>query len=78
MKKPLASLYTNLKISKWDIPELRKLLEEIIPENNFFEDYEVEYNFGKEGRKKLFLNAREIFQENNRISTNSACNSKTK
>lgn len=46
----------------WDIPELRKLLEEIIPESSFFEDYEVEYKFVNGERKKLLLNAREIFQ----------------
>ncbi len=48
----------------WDIPKLRKLLEEIIPENNFFEGYEVEYNFNN-SKLKLLLNAREIFQGDN-------------
>lgn len=52
----------ELENGNWDIPELRKLLEEIIPANTFFEDYEVEYNFKNGGRKKLILNAREIFQ----------------
>ncbi len=65
-EKTIGKFIYELEDSKWDIPELRKLLEEIIPENNFFEDYEVEYNFGKGIRKKLFLNARQIFQENNK------------
>lgn len=52
----------ELDNNNWDIPKLRKLLEEIIPDNSFFEDYEVEYEFGKGNRKKLLLNAREIFQ----------------
>ncbi len=52
----------ELDDKKWDKPELRKLLEQIIPKHNFFENYEVEYNFANEGRKKLFLNARQIFQ----------------
>ena len=52
----------KLQGNAWDIPKLRELLEEIIPESNFFEDYEVEYNFVNEGKKKLLLNAREIFQ----------------
>ena len=51
----------DLQDNNWNIPELRILLEEIIPQNNFFENYEVNYNF-KDGKKKLFLNAREIFQ----------------
>ena len=52
----------DLQDSNWDIPKLRKLLEEIIPESSFFEDYEVEYKFSNGNRKKLLLNAREIFQ----------------
>ncbi len=52
----------DLEDKNWDIPELRRLLEEIIPEATFFEAFEVEYNFKRAGRKKLFLNAREIFQ----------------
>ncbi|HCY75150.1 MAG TPA: chemotaxis protein CheR [Ignavibacteriales bacterium] len=52
----------ELEDNNWDIPELRKLLEEIIPDATFFEDFEVEYNFKKRGRKKILLNAREVFQ----------------
>jgi two-component system CheB/CheR fusion protein len=52
----------ELEDNHWDIPELRKLLEEIIPEATFFEAFEVEYNFKKGGRKKILLNAREVFQ----------------
>ncbi len=48
--------------NNWDIPKLRILLEEIIPENNFFENYEVIYNLPKGGKKKLLLNARGIFE----------------
>ena len=52
----------ELEDNNWDIPELRKLLEEIIPEETFFEAFEVEYKFKKGGKKKLLLNAREVFQ----------------
>jgi two-component system CheB/CheR fusion protein len=53
----------ELDNKKWDIPELRELLEQIIPQNNFFEDFEVEYDFANAGKKKLLLNARRmIFQ----------------
>jgi two-component system CheB/CheR fusion protein len=51
--------------NNWDIPKLRILLEEIIPENNFFENYEVIYNLPKGGKKKLLLNARGIFEGDN-------------
>lgn len=52
----------ELEDGNWDIPELRILLEEIIPEKTVFEDYEVEYKFKDGNSKKLILNAREIFQ----------------
>ena len=51
----------ELDNKNWEIPQLRELLEEIIPKHNFFEDYEVEYNFVNAGREKLLLNARQIF-----------------
>jgi two-component system CheB/CheR fusion protein len=47
----------------WDIPVLRKLLEEILPENNVFNDFEVEHKFPGIGFKKMLLNARRIYQE---------------
>ncbi len=46
---------------KWEIPRLRELLEQIIPQRNVFEDFEVEYDFADAGRKQLILNARQIF-----------------
>jgi two-component system CheB/CheR fusion protein len=54
------SIFT-LDGNKWEIPLLRELLEEIIPKQNLFEDYEMEYDFGNEGKKKLVLNARQMF-----------------
>jgi two-component system CheB/CheR fusion protein len=45
---------------QWDIPGLRELLERIIPENNFFEGYEVEHRFPDIGFRKMLLNARKI------------------
>ena len=48
--------------SSWDIPALRKLIEEILPENTVFNDFEVEQKFPGIGSKKMLLNARRIFQ----------------
>lgn len=47
----------------WDIPSLQKLLEEILPENNVFNDFEVEHEFPGIGHKKMLLNARRIYQD---------------
>ncbi len=45
---------------QWDIPRLRQLLEEIIPQNTFFDDFEVEHDFPVIGPKTMLLNARRI------------------
>lgn len=60
--KTVGKFIYELEDNAWDIPKLRELLEQILPQHNYFEDYEVEYNSVKAGRKKLVLNAREIFQ----------------
>jgi two-component system CheB/CheR fusion protein len=44
----------------WQIPQLRELLERIIPQRNIFEDYEFEHNSATAGRKRLLLNARQM------------------
>ncbi len=45
---------------KWDMPQLRRLLEHLIPQQNVFEDFAIEYEFALGGKKTLHLNAREI------------------
>ncbi len=50
---------------QWDIPELRKLLEELLPQNTSFQDFEIEHNFPTIGRKIMRLNARRVFQGDN-------------
>jgi two-component system CheB/CheR fusion protein len=48
---------------QWDIPTLRKLLGEILPHNEKFEDFEVEHEFPDVGHKRMLLNARKIVQQ---------------
>jgi PAS domain-containing protein len=45
---------------QWDIPALRKLLEDILPKNTFFKGFEVAHDFPSIGRKVMILNARQI------------------
>lgn len=52
---------------QWDIPRLRQLLEDILPKNTSFEDFEVEYDFESVGRKTMMLNARKIYREKNTV-----------
>lgn len=48
---------------QWDIPRLRELLEEILPGNTHFKNFEVDHVFPGIGRKVMLLNARRIYQE---------------
>jgi PAS domain S-box-containing protein len=48
---------------QWDIPALRELLEEIIPNNAHFNDFEVDHEFPAIGKKTMLLNARRIYRE---------------
>jgi two-component system CheB/CheR fusion protein len=53
-------LLYELGDGQWDIPKLRELLEKIIPRNTSFQDFEVEHDFPKIGKKSMLLNARRI------------------
>ena len=48
---------------QWDIPALRELLEEIVPQNTCFNNFEVDHEFPRIGRKRVLLNARRIYRE---------------
>jgi two-component system CheB/CheR fusion protein len=48
---------------QWDIPDLRELLEEILPKNSFFDNYMVEHDFPNIGHRKMRLNARRILSK---------------
>jgi diguanylate cyclase (GGDEF)-like protein/PAS domain S-box-containing protein len=47
----------------WDIPELRKLLEEVMPERREFRDFQVEHDFQQIGVRTMLVNARQVVQE---------------
>ncbi|MEK7643089.1 MAG: hypothetical protein AAB372_01410 [Patescibacteria group bacterium] len=53
---------------QWDIPALRKLLEDILPKNTFFKGFEVAHEFPSIGRKVMILNARRIYFKENAAS----------
>ena len=56
-------LLYELGDGQWDIPKLRLLLENIIPEQGVMEDYEVEHEFPGIGHRTMRLNARQVFYE---------------
>ena len=45
---------------QWNIPALRKLLDDILPKNTFFKGFEVAHEFPFIGKKVMILNARQI------------------
>ncbi len=53
-------LFYKLGDNQWDIPKLRKLLEKILPRDQKFENFEVEHDFPRVGRRKMILNGRKI------------------
>ncbi len=53
------SLY-KLGNGQWNIPELKELLENILPNKKVVKDYEVTHEFETIGRKTILLNARQI------------------
>ena len=51
-------LVYDLGNGQWDIPGLRKLLDEVLSRNQSVHDFEVEHTFPDLGRKTMLLNAR--------------------
>jgi two-component system CheB/CheR fusion protein len=56
------SLVYELGTGQWDLPKLRELLESILPRDSKFEDYEVEVEIPKLGKRTFILNARRLEQ----------------
>ena len=50
----------DLGNKQWDISKLRELLEDILPQEAVFDNYEVEHDFSTIGRRIMLLNARQI------------------
>lgn len=53
-------LLYELGNGQWNIPELKKLMEEILPEKKTVKDYQVTHVFETIGKKTILLNARQI------------------
>ncbi len=45
--------------NQWDNPELRRLLEQVVPQNTKFEGFQVKANFPQIGERAMLLNARQ-------------------
>jgi PAS domain S-box-containing protein len=56
-------LIYDLGNRQWNISKLRVLLEEIIPKNKQFQNFEVEHEFPTIGHRTMLLNARQIYSK---------------
>ncbi len=50
----------DLGNGQWNIPELRDLLEDILPEKEILDDFHVDHDFESLGRRTMSLNARRL------------------
>ncbi|MDP2653183.1 MAG: chemotaxis protein CheB [Candidatus Omnitrophota bacterium] len=53
-------LFYELGGHQWDKPELRKLLEEVLPKKIRFNSFEISFDFPSIGQKTMLLNGRQI------------------
>ncbi|RYZ15351.1 MAG: PAS domain-containing protein, partial [Myxococcaceae bacterium] len=56
------TLYT-LGNGQWNIPQLRHLLEEVLPLNKHLRDFVMEHGFNTIGHRRMLLNARQLSSE---------------
>ena|GEM_PF-1920886 len=61
-EETIGNLIYDLGNRQWDIPRLRTLLEEILPQDSKFDDYEIDHDFLNIGHRIMLLNARRITQ----------------
>lgn len=59
-------VFYELGDGEWDIPTLRTLLDQIIPQKTTVEGYEVEHKFPRLGTRIMIINARAIKFDNRR------------
>jgi diguanylate cyclase (GGDEF)-like protein/PAS domain S-box-containing protein len=59
-EETVGQLIYEIGNKQWDIPQLRELLETILPQKTSFEDFEVEHDFATIGRRTMLLNARQV------------------
>ena len=61
-EKTIGFLIFELDKNQWDMPVLRELLGTILPQKTSIDDYVVDHNFAKIGRRIMLLNARQMEQ----------------
>ena len=58
-------LIYELGDGQWNIPALRTLLEDVLPKEKSFHDFEVTHDFPTLGQRVMLLNAKKLWREEN-------------
>ncbi|MCT7378294.1 chemotaxis protein CheB [Chelativorans salis] len=61
------ALLHDLDHGAWDIPELRRLLNDILSQNDAFDGFGVDHVFPRLGRRHMLLNARKLSRDGDRL-----------
>ncbi|MBZ5622982.1 MAG: PAS domain S-box protein [Acidobacteriia bacterium] len=56
-------IFFDLGDGQWNIPQLRTLLEEMLPRDSRVENFDVAHDFPSIGYRKMVLNARQVYRE---------------
>ena len=59
-RQTLNRLVYELGNGQWNIPDLRTLLEEVLPQKRFFKEFEVTHEFESIGRRTMLLSGRQV------------------
>src|ERR1700692_580733 len=59
-EETVGQLIYELGNGQWDIPDLRTLLEDIVPKSSVFDDFELDHTFPAIGRRGVLVNARKL------------------
>jgi PAS domain S-box-containing protein len=57
-------LIYELGNGQWNHPKLRYLLNDILPQKSFFQDFEIEHDFPVIGKRVVLLNGRKVITKN--------------
>ena len=64
-EQTLGRFVYDLGDGQWDIPTLRRLLAEVLPQDAVVEDFEVTHDFPNLGAKTMRLNGRKLYRPGN-------------
>jgi PAS domain S-box-containing protein len=59
-RETLGRLVYELGNGQWNIPELRTLIEQVLPQKKVFKNFEVTHEFESIGRKTMLLSGRQV------------------